>query len=474
MKRVVNLRCAFLALAVVSYFLAIWGRGQEQLEESEDNFELRKKLEELEAAVENQRRILKELEEKLERLKQQAERKQKLSRQEAKESVTQAVQPFLLGSEADSFSKASEEEELNRLIETQTQRGQLEPQPRQSEPGRDRGFLTPLGGSEAQVFNPKISAVVDVFGQLGSAEDEDELKSGIFLRSLEVGLQASVDPYAYANLLPALHQHADGEWEAHLCEGYAVITTLPWGISPRIGRFRQTFGRINLMHEHVLPWLDYPQVLRRYFGEEGFVGNGLGIDWLIPNPWDWYIQLTYEFTMDPSQEFLGKKTTGVRHNICLQHFIEITEASRLLPILSYAYDPERSGHVVGIGLNYKWEPPAKKLYKNLSVDSEIYISDSEYESGWNKAWGAYLGCRYQFSRRWAFGARYDFVQMPWNDKYQEHVYSVYLTFIQSEFMLWRIGYSFLERNFYIGRDQDEHRWSLQTQFTVGAHPVHKY
>jgi len=341
------------------------------------------------------------------------------------------------------------------------------------------GATTPTGTasggllSAVQSLNPNISVVVDALAHYTS-HDNSDFDSGFYFRHLELAFDAAIDPYASANCFIGIGQHSDGDWHTHVGEAYANVHCLPYGLGVRIGRFRSTFGRANTFHEHALPWIQYPLVVKHFFGEEGLSGNGVGIDWLIPNPWEQFIELTYEPTMDPGQEFLGEATDAVRHLLHCRTFLDLSAASTLELGLSYAVEPENERHAVGLDVTYKWRPPQQALYRGFTWQTEWMIADALQIGSWETALGLYTALEYQFARRWAIGTRYDFCQLPIDSALQENAFSIYLTFIQSEFMLWRLGYRFTDRNFCIHGEQDEHQLMLQCDFTIGAHPAHKY
>jgi hypothetical protein len=93
------------------------------------------------------------------------------------------------------------------------------------------------------------------------------------------------------------------------------------------------------------------------------------------------------------------------------------------------------------------------------------------------SWGMYSSLEYQFAQRWKAAVRYDFSQMPDLASFDENAASVYLTFMQSEFAFWRLGYMFRNRNFIPAEgvgDRDEHEIFLQLNFGFGPHRAHTY
>ena len=49
---------------------------------------------------------------------------------------------------------------------------------------------------------------------------------------------------------------------------------------------RAAFGKVNSLHNHVLPWADRPLVINNLVGgEDGINDAGVSVARLIPNPW---------------------------------------------------------------------------------------------------------------------------------------------------------------------------------------------
>ncbi len=64
----------------------------------------------------------------------------------------------------------------------------------------------------------------------------------------ELGVQAIIDPYARGDFFITF-----GEQGVGLEEGYITFTALPASLVARVGKMRAAFGKVNTMHNHVLP-----------------------------------------------------------------------------------------------------------------------------------------------------------------------------------------------------------------------------
>lgn len=339
------------------------------------------------------------------------------------------------------------------------------------------GFAESLGRA-VQSFNPDISINADFVGHYSSTEGgefDDEFR----VRHLELGFTAAVDPYTRADVFIGMHPH-DGDWHVHVEEAYLTYLGMPWDLQPRVGRFKTSFGKANPVHLHALPWVEHPLIVQNYFGEGGLSGDGVGVSWLIPNPWDRYIELTYELINNDNSLFAGQETDNFVHLLHLKHFFDLSDASTFEAGLSFATAPNDEGHggnrtmVEGIDLTLKWRPPKRARYKSFLWQTEFLAAQADLRGGQETTWGMYTAADYQFARRWVLGARYDYSQMPYSSSLHEHGYSAYLTFLQSEFLYWRFGYMFTDRNFRVEGDKREHEVYLQCNFSLGPHPAHEY
>jgi hypothetical protein len=343
--------------------------------------------------------------------------------------------------------------------------------------GEKPGFAESLG-RYFQSFNPDISVIGDFVGHYSNREG-GELDDEFLFRELELGLSGHVDPYTRADVFLGIHRH-EGDWHIHLEEGYLTYLGLPWDLQPRIGRFKSSFGKANPQHLHALPWVEYPFVVQNYFGEEGLSGDGVGLSWLVPNPWEQYIDLTYEVINNDSSLFAGEETDDFVHLVHLKNFLDLSEASTLETGLSFATAPNDEGHggnrtyVEGFDLTYKWRPPQAGLYKSLLWQTELLAAQADLIGGQETTWGMYSAADYQFARRWSIGTRYDYSQMPYSSSRHEHGLSAYLTFMQSEYLFWRLAYQYTDRNFRVHGDKQEHEIFVQCNFGLGPHRAHKY
>ena len=101
------------------------------------------------------------------------------------------------------------------------------------------------------------------------------------MHEAEASFQAIVDPYARADFFVAFgHEGVEVE------EGFITFPTVPGGLLVKVGKTRAAFGKVNTLHNHMMPWTDRPLVTTNLVGgEEGISDAGISVARLIPNPW---------------------------------------------------------------------------------------------------------------------------------------------------------------------------------------------
>src|SRR5947209_14589456 len=104
-----------------------------------------------------------------------------------------------------------------------------------------------------------------------------------FPREVELSLFGQVDPYAYAEVrIEAGEERRGEELNVKLAEAYVTLLTLPLGTQAKFGQMRNRFGYSNMIHEHDLPWIDRPNVLRNFLGGEGLKEKGVEVT-IVPD-----------------------------------------------------------------------------------------------------------------------------------------------------------------------------------------------
>src|SRR2546430_3758049 len=135
-----------------------------------------------------------------------------------------------------------------------------------------------------------IGVVGDFVGNITQANVE-KARGGTFAgqenrffpREVELSLFGQVDPYAYAEVRVEAGEGVRGaEATVNLAEASVTMLTLPFGTQAKLGQMRNRFGYTNMIHEHDLPWIDRPNVLRNFLGGEGLTERGVEVT-IVPD-----------------------------------------------------------------------------------------------------------------------------------------------------------------------------------------------
>lgn len=158
------------------------------------------------------------------------------------------------------------------------------------------------GGSAAKALNPDISAIGDFIGVAG--HNPVQPSPSLQMHESEVGLQAILDPYARGDFFLSF-----GEDGVNLEEGYITFTALPAGFVVKGGKMRSAFGKVNMMHNHVLPWVDRPLVTNNLVGgEDGIDDAGISIQRILPAPKGIFLEATGQlFRGDSADVFTASR-----------------------------------------------------------------------------------------------------------------------------------------------------------------------
>jgi hypothetical protein len=338
---------------------------------------------------------------------------------------------------------------------------------------------SPLGRI-TQSFNPDISVIGDVLFHAGKNEQNTKQNQFQF-RELELALGSPVDPFGRADFFIGIEEE-DGQWHSHLEEGYFTFDTLPYDLKARAGKFFSAFGKANQMHTHTMPWVDKPNVIKNFFGEEGMSEAGAELSWLMPNPWNNYIELIFQVQNNGNEaSFAGDRSNDLMYVTHLKNFFDIDEDSSIEVGGSFATGANANtngGHrtyLEGVDLTFKWRPAQQGLYKSLTWMNELLLSHKEQGTDDTvSSCGLYSSLEYQFNRRWSVFGRYDYSQFPDDDKSHENACSTGLTFRQSEYCFWRFQFKHTDAEGSLTTDSSRDELFVQLNFGIGPHRAHQY
>ncbi len=293
----------------------------------------------------------------------------------------------------------------------------------------------------------------------------------------EIAAQSVVDPYARADFFFSIARDPEtGKFGLDLEEGYLTSLDLPAELQLKAGKFRSTFGKINNIHPHALPFIDVPNVYVRYLGEDGLNDEGLSLSWLVPNPLDFYQELTLEATVGPdgSPSFTRSASDRYLYLTHLKNFWDLTDNATLELGLTGATGPNDSAFTSllgGVDVTYKWKPVQFNTYRSFVLQGEAIFSRTGITGAkTERSWGGYLLGTYQIGKRWFLSGRFDYSNLPDNPAFAERAYSGVLGWYATEFQKIEVQYKATTSNAYASINQV----MLRSIFVIGAHGAHAY
>src|SRR2546425_10614183 len=235
--------------------------------------------------------------------------------------------------------------------------------------------LPNYGGASAasKILNPDISMIGDFIGATGKANVPPALEAigqgplpVLQMHESELGLQAIIDPYARGDFFLTF-----GESGVALEEGYITFTALPGGFVAKGGKFRGDFGKVNTLHNHVLPWIDRPLVTDRLLaGEDGIDDAGLSISRILPAPKGLFLEGTAQvFRGDTDGLFQADKRSHVSTVGHLRAYRDLSESTNLDLGASYArgHSPfaDAWNQLYGVDATLRWKPLRRSIYHSF-------------------------------------------------------------------------------------------------------------
>ena len=294
----------------------------------------------------------------------------------------------------------------------------------------------------------------------------------------EASFQAVVDPYARADFFLAF-----GENAVDLEEGFLTLTALPSKFLARVGKLRAAFGKVNTLHDHVLPWTDRPIVTQNLVnGDEGIDDAGISVSRLLPAG-PLFLEATGEvYRGDSGDLFRSTKRGHLAYVGHLRGYHDITESTNIDLGGSYAYGHNPVGLVSGIDIGrftttlfgvdatFRWRPLTRAIYRQFIGRSEVIWSNRQQFGGTQDSMGYYVSGDYQFARRWWTGGRLDHSGRADDSAIIDTGGSAVLTYWPSEFSQVRGQY----RRTNYGDGPVANEFLFQFQFSIGAHGAHPF
>lgn len=319
----------------------------------------------------------------------------------------------------------------------------------------------------SKIFNPDISVIGNFIGKAGD-ENLVEDRPSMTLDEVEIAFQAAVDPYAKANFFVAFTPEG-----AELEEGYLTFTSLPFGLTAKVGKMLASFGKINLLHPDGRPWIDQPLVISNFMGDEGLNDSGISASKIFPNRFNLYVEGTGEvFSGHSEGVFEPQNANDLFYLAHLRVYRDLTENSNLEVGGSLARGTTAeiggSNSFRGLDLTFRYRPLRRSIYRSFISRTEVIVNAREDVE--DLGFGFYTSVDYQFARRWFAGMRLDRADHVDDPSIYDRGASLTLTFWPSEFSQVRAQ----ARRTRYGTEDEINELLLQVQFSIGRHGVHAF
>lgn len=344
-----------------------------------------------------------------------------------------------------------------------------------------------LGGAagQAKALNPDISAIGDFVSDAG--HNPFSAFRSLEMHEAEVALQAIVDPYARADFFVSF-----GEAGVDLEEGYITFTALPHSFVARVGKMRAAFGKVNTLHNHVLPWVDRPLVnYNLVAGEDGINDAGVSIERILPAPKWLFLEATGQvFRGDSADVFHAASKDDLGVVAHLRGYHDLTDNTNLDVGLSYARGHNNADpfgnfvtNLYGVDATLRWKPLQRAIYHSFVGRAEFVWNQRQQLPATRRGFGWYASADYQLGRRWFLGGRYDWSAHQTNN-FHDSGGSVILTYWPSEFAQIRGQFRHTAYGPFANAPGEvpalnpfgvnTNELLMQVQFAIGAHGAHPF
>jgi hypothetical protein len=321
------------------------------------------------------------------------------------------------------------------------------------------------GPRGANLLNPEISATGDV----RLIAEEGVRGNNAVAREFEFAFQSALDPYSNTKIFLAASDEG-----VEVEEGYVYWTGLPGRLRLDLGKFRQQVGDLNRWHAHALPETEYPLVYQRFFSEEGLAGVGLSLYTSLP------VSLggaTHEVWLQGTIAESDPLLASGREPMLLGRLQNFWQLSRTtyaqIGITGLGGNNDSAGlrsRVVGLDFRATYRPPEAGTRRDITFRAEGYRLHATELGATTNRYGAFLDLQARTSRRWVFGARYDWVEAPRGPDDTEWRITPNLTWWQSEFVYLRLE----GEHRHTDLEGNRNMLSLQAVWAMGPHKHETY
>ena len=381
----------------------------------------------------------------------------------------------------------------------------------------------PTAASGIAAFNPAISAVLQgayinlsqdpsKYALAGFAPSGD-LSPGTRSFSIaesELALSASVDDKFAGVLVFSLTPENTVSVE----EAYGIATGLPYGLTPKFGRFFSGIGYLNEQHQHNWDFYDAPLVYQAFLGGQ-YTNNGVQMKWVAPT--DTYVEFGGEIGSGDGFPGNPRNKNGIGDGVVYAHaggdvgasnswraglsYLQTAAKDRDYAQMDVAGNDAQvsfsgKSQVAIADFVWKWAPNGNAQERNFKFQTEYFwrrehgdltydadgalglTQTGDYRSSQS---GFYVQGVYQFMPYWRVGARYDWLN-PGTVNYGSN--GAYLTdtsfhpqrtslmfdYTPSEFSRFRVQYAQSKTQ----PGLTDNQIFIQYILTLGAHGAHRY
>ena len=329
--------------------------------------------------------------------------------------------------------------------------------------------------SAPSALNPAIGMVLDANVSHRSKE------GGNFnFRSAEIGLSASVDPFA--RMYGFINGSSDG---VKVDEAAAVTTSLPWNLTAKGGRFLADFGRFPKVHEHELPFVNEPLSVERMVGGET-QADGVEVNYLFPTPF--FLRATFggynkigedndRVDNDKARAwgrftYLGRLNTYF--DISDNHSVELGTSHAYTPSVRLPGISEGGDRFLnGIDVTYRYQPLDSVVYQGVTVGSEFFRNSERFAfdslAKRREAYGGYSYAELKLNKNWSTGFLFDYAPSISSPGKKTIGYSPFITWNMSEFNRLRLQFTHADDRVREDKADGGNQVFLQWTTVIGAH-----